>query len=65
MRWWTDICVLLFIAMAMRQRKRHSFGQKRGKKRRRYRRRKPQQHGKGIFNEHFYEYVRKKLGFKF
>ena len=58
------IFVLLFIVMAMRQRKRRSFGQQRGKKRRRYRRRKPQ-HGKGIFNERFYEYARKKLGFKF
>ena len=65
MRWWTDICVLLFITMAMRQRKRHSLGQKRGKKRRRYRRRK-QQHGKGIlFNERVSDYVRKKLGFKY
>ena len=66
MRWWTDICVLLFIGMAMRRRsKRLSFGQQRGKKRRRHRRRK-QQHGKGIlFNERVSDYVRKKLGFKY
>ena len=64
MRWWTDICVLLFIVMAMRQRKRHSFGQQRGKKRRRYRRRKLQQHGKGFtpfkfYNKHWYDDMRR------
>ena len=70
MRWWTDTCVLLFIAMAMRQRKRHSLGQQRGKKRRRRR----QQHGRGFslkgftpfkyYNKRWYDDMKRGFGLR-
>ena len=72
MRWWIDTCVLLFIVMAMRQRKRHSLGQQRGKKRRRYRRR--QQHGRGFslkgftpfkfYNKRWYDDMKRGFGLR-
>ena len=70
MRWWIGTCVLLFIVMAMRQRKRHSLGQQRGKKRRRRR----QQHGRGFslkgftpfkfYNKRWYDDMKRGFGLR-